>query len=152
MVVSWEGLELPALRWVLAHGDAGTGKLALGSADESEAVPVLSMAQLDEALVRLEDFGLITGLDRIETNAYSEWPWLRPTADGLRVLGEWPPEESATLQRALVQVLLRVADELPPEEAGPVRRAAGGVGQFAGGVLSDVAQAELKRAGGSAVE
>jgi hypothetical protein len=44
-----------------------------------------------------------------------------------------------------------LADELPPEDAQRVRRAAGGVGRFAGGVLSDVAQAELKGIGGSAV-
>ncbi|MCA1708734.1 MAG: hypothetical protein LC808_37825 [Actinobacteria bacterium] len=143
---SWEELELPVLRWVQEAGDGGTGQLAHGSPTPFEGVPAVSEAGVEEALTRLEEFGLIVGR-RVESSDYSEWSQLRPTANGLRVLGEWPPADGATLQEALVNVLLSLAEDLPEAEATPVRRTAGGLARFGGHVLSDITQRELRRVG-----
>lgn len=147
---SWDELELPVLRWVQEAGDGGTGELAHGSPTPFEGVPAVSQARVEEALTRLKKFGLIVGR-RVETSDYSEWFQLRPTANGLRVLGEWPPADGATLQEALVKVLLGLADDLPEVEATAVRRSAGGLARFGGNVLSDITQRELRRVGEDAV-
>ncbi len=151
--MTWEELELPVLRWVLAEGEAATSELGLGSGEPFAALPTLTQAQVEEALTQLEEHCLVVALSpRVETSDYSAWPRLRVSANGLRVLGEWPPYDSATLQRALVDLLRGFADELPEEEAQPVRRAAGGIARFAHGVVTDAAQGELRRLGKGAME
>jgi hypothetical protein len=151
--MTWEELELPVLRWVLSVGDGGTGELGHGSGEPFAGLPELTQAQVEDALTRLEEFGLVVALTaRVETSDYIEWPRLRVSADGLRVLGEWPPHDSATLQQALVAVLTQFADELPEDDARSVRRTAGGIARFAHGVVADAAQGELKRLGKEAAE
>jgi hypothetical protein len=85
---------------------------------------------------------------RREYSGYFIWWRLRPTPDGLRVLGEWPPAAEADMGRALVYILRDLAEEGSDAEAKPLRRAAGAVGGFAGQVVFDVAKGELRRAGG----
>jgi hypothetical protein len=151
--MTWDELELPVLRWVLTDGSGGTRELRLSTSEPFEPLPELTQAQVDEALTRLEHHGLVVARPaRVETSDYAEWLGLRVSADGLRVLGEWPPADSASLQQALVAVLRQFADGLPEEEAAPVRRTAGGIARFAHGVVADVAQGELKRLGKGAVE
>jgi len=94
--MAWEDLELPALRWVHAAppeeaGGVSTGDLHSGDSP-AEVLPELMESQLDEALRRLKQHGLIAG-ERGETIGFAFWMQLRVTADGLRVLGEWPPAE-----------------------------------------------------------
>jgi hypothetical protein len=151
--MTWEELELPVLCWVLGDGLGGTGELGHGSTEPFAELPELTHAQVEEALTRLEQHGLVVALTkRVETSDYTEWPRLRVSADGLRVLGEWPPDDSATLQQALVAVLLQFADELPDDEAGPVRRTAGGIARFAHDVIAGAAQNELQRLGEDIVQ
>jgi hypothetical protein len=89
--------EIAVLRWVHEQGDEGTGVLQYNSTEPSDEVPELTKAQLDETLRRLEHAGLIAGR-RIETTQV-EWSGLRATADGLRLLGEWPPPDEVGLER-----------------------------------------------------
>ena len=148
MTLTWEALELPVLRWVLEHGDGGTGCLAFGSTQPFAGIPELTEAQVAEAIRRLTQHGLVTGPGPVVTNAYDRWPRLRPTADGLRVLGEWPPAKAASVNEALALILRSLADrdELDEEEKTATRRAASTVVCTAGEVVLDIAKGELERA------
>ncbi len=100
--MSWETLELPVLQWTLRAGDGGTGELPHGSQEPFAPVPELTQAQVEDALTRLEEHGLIVATTaRVETSDYTQWPRVRPSANGLRVLGEWPPADSAASKRRL---------------------------------------------------
>lgn len=145
-------MELPVLRWVLAEGDGATGELGHGSGEPFAGLPDVTQAEVED-VTRLEEHALVVALNaRVETSDYIEWPRLRVSADGLRVLGEWPPHDSATLQQALVAALTHFADEVSEEEARPVRRMAGGIARFAHGVVADATQGELRRLGSEAVK
>ncbi|MDQ6751296.1 MAG: hypothetical protein M3Z33_11155 [Actinomycetota bacterium] len=150
MAPTWEELELPVLQWAQRDGDSGSDRLWHNSTEPFAGAPQVTQVQADEALSRLDEYGLIAGRDRrVETSDFAEWPRVRPTANGLRVLGEWPPEKDAAVHQALVAVLRNVADDLLDEdEAGAVRRAAGSLDRFGAGVVGDVAQDELKSIGG----
>jgi hypothetical protein len=147
---TWEELELPALLWVhtAAPGPAGyveTGDLHRGD-DLAEAVPELTELQLDDALYRLQRHGLIEG-DRGETSDLVFWTGLRPTANGLRVLGEWPPVENAAINGALVKLLRALAADLPAEEATATRRAGSALSKMSADVLLDVMKDQAARLG-----
>ncbi|MHB8696184.1 MAG: hypothetical protein ACYDHH_33650 [Solirubrobacteraceae bacterium] len=87
MSLTWEELELPVMRWVLEHGDDGTGDLASDSSERFVGIPELTESQVAEALKRLQQHRLVTGNGPNPTFGNEEWLELRPTADGLRVLG-----------------------------------------------------------------
>ncbi len=99
------------LRWILEHGDEGSGCLSFGSTKPFAGIPVLTESQVAEAIKRLAEHGLVTGIGPVVTNARLR---LLPTANGLRVLGGWPPVQGATLTNALVLILRELAgrDEL----------------------------------------
>jgi len=143
---SWERFELLILRWV-KEASPGLNWRFDRSHDPSEEVPSLSGFQLDEGLRRLEGFGLVAGR-RNEYSGYFVWSGLRPTADGLRVLGEWPPGPEASVGTALVRVLRELAEQSNEPEAKAFKRAAGAVGHFGDDVVTDVAKGELRRLGG----
>ncbi len=82
---------------------------------------------------------------------FEAWPvrWrLRPTSDGWRVLGQWPPANEADMGTAIVEILRGLAEEAGAEEAKPLRRAAGSVARFGGRVVFGVAKGEIRRTGG----
>jgi hypothetical protein len=83
----------------------------------SEVAGHLSHMQVDDALMRLERHGLIAG-SRHEGSGTTWWMQLRPTADGLRVLGEWPPVEAATINVALAQILRALGGSSLRADAG----------------------------------
>jgi hypothetical protein len=146
MSQTWEQLELPTLLWVLRHGDEGTGPLPHKSDEPFEAVPELSKSQVAEAIARLEEHGLVAGSSS-PTMGHARWSALRPTADGLRVLGEWPPADPATVNIALAHVLRAVAgsEELPEADETTARRAAEAIESFSGEVVLDVVKAEVAK-------
>ena len=150
MSETWEQLEGPVLRWVLEHGDEGTPQLPYGSSKPFAGIPELTEAQVAEAIKRLQQHGLVAGAGPVATNAYERWERLRPTADGLRVLGEWPPAEDTAVNVALARVLRGLADtgDVDDEERTTARRAAGTLSQMAGDVVMDVAQDEMRRLAG----
>ena len=64
-----------------------------GRDDPADVLPELTESQLDEALRRLEQYGLIAG-ERGQTVDFVFWMHLR-------MLGEWPPAEGAAVNDAL---------------------------------------------------
>lgn len=141
----WDDFEGLVLRWVFEH--CWEAEVQLDRSDEpSEHLPSLSDIEIDDALSRLRDHagGLISG-HRDEAAGYFWWSALRPTANGLRVLGEWPPASESSLDATLAEVLAGAADQVDDsEEKQGLKRAAGSVG----GVMGDIAKAELRRLGG----
>jgi hypothetical protein len=143
---TWDRVDLPVLRFVQTFPyEMGWEFDRRGSTEE---MPQFGGEELDEALRRLEGHGLIAWHERNETSGFFRFARLRLPADGLRVLGEWPPAEEAQLGAALVQVLRTLADEAEEQEAKPLRRAAGAVARFAGDVVFDVAKGEFRGIGG----
>lgn len=142
--LSWEELELPVLQWALAPAheqlDFSRGE------SSSPLAPELTDDQVDDALQRLQKHGLIVG-DRWEGAGAGGWTALRPTSDGLRVLGEWPPVAEAAVTDALVRVLRELADNLPEDEATTVRRAGSAVSKMSGEVVLDTLKGEVQRLG-----
>jgi hypothetical protein len=148
--LTWEQLELPVLRWVVASGQ---DQLDLQRGESSSVLaPALTDDQVDDALLRLKRHGMISG-EPGEGSGTSWWTGLRPRPDGLRVLGEWPPVEAATLNVALARALRQLAGELPDQtEATAVRRAGGALSKMSGEVVLDVVKVEAKRLGAEAGE
>lgn len=147
MALTWNELELPVLRWILDRGQGGTGQLAYRSTEPFASIPEPTEPQVAEAIKRLEQHGLVSSVGPVATNAYEDWLRLRPTADGLRVLGEWPPAEGATVNVALARILRALADseEMPAEDKTATRRAAGTLVSTAGDVVMDVVTSEMGR-------
>jgi hypothetical protein len=146
-MLAWEDFELPILRWVFEGSDGTTGELAHDGREPSVVGTDITEAQLEEGLSRLLEFGLIDGA-RSATNTYTRWRNLRVTADGLRVLGEWPPTEVGAVNLAVARVLRGLVDQAPPEDQTAVRRAAGSISRVAGDVVLDAAKGELRHLGG----
>lgn len=107
----------------------------------------MTEAQVAQAIKRLQQHGLVAGVGPVATNAYERWERLRPTANGLRVLGEWPPAEDAAVNVALARVLRGLADtgDVDDEERTAARRAAGTLSQMGADVVMDVAKDEMRR-------
>ncbi len=148
--LSWDELELPVLEWVhLAEPNSGdlleTPDLPLDSGS-CEVVPGLNVRQFDEALRTLEQYGLIQGEPNPSFGSVW-WTRLRPTAQGLRVLGEWPPDDSAALHYSLVSALRRLADDLPDEDSRALRRAASSVAKLSAGAMLDLAKEQIQGLG-----
>jgi hypothetical protein len=110
------------------------------------AIPGLTESQVAEAVARLEEHGLVAGSSS-PTMGHARWSSLRPTAKGLRVLGEWPPADAATVNVALAHILRAVAgsEELPEEDETAARRAAEAIESFSGDVVLDVVKAEVAK-------
>lgn len=144
----WEEFELPVLTWV--HQLFPDDTAVFASSEPSELFPSLTGAQVDDALMRLHRHGLIEGR-RQETSSLFYWTWLRPTGDGLRVLGEWPPREEAALNDVLADVLRRLADDLPEEDARATRRAGSSARRFSKQALIDLGKVEAQRLAREAV-
>jgi hypothetical protein len=138
-------VDLPVLQFVA--GCEYAARWRFDRHEPTEEIPALTGTELDSALRRLEGYGLIRG-GRAEAFGYFRWSQLRPTPDGWRVLGEWPPASEADMGAALVKILLGLADDASEDEAKPLRRAAGSIGRLAGSVVFDVATSEIRRAGG----
>ena len=147
MSLTWEELELPVLRWALEHGDDGTGDLTYGSTEPFARIPELTEAQVAEAIKRLQQHGLMAGDEPFATSSSEEWSSLRPSAHGLRVLGEWPPAEGAAVNVALARILRALADSDQVQEPDKMatRRAAGTLANTAGEVVMDVVKAEMTK-------
>lgn len=143
--LTWDELEQPVLMWLLTS-DEETLDLDF-SAPTSPLAADLTDTEVDEALSRLEHHGLIAGT-RAEGSGAVWWSQLRLTADGLRVLGEWPPAEGATINEALVLILRELAGDLPDEEAITTKRAGSAISRMTGGAVLDAIKGESYRVGG----
>jgi hypothetical protein len=110
-------------------------------------VPGLDERQVDGALIRLNDDGLIDG-KRQDYMALAVWSRLRVTGRGLQVLGEWPELDRLNSAEGLRLLLDRMADEIEdPEERSRMKRLIGFLGSIGDGVvektLNDAAAAGI---------
>jgi DNA-binding PadR family transcriptional regulator len=149
--VAWEDLELLALRWLHASppedaGGVSTGEMHLGGENAAQGLPELTESQFDQALRRLEQHGLIVG-ERDETSDLVYWLHLRLSANGLRVLGEWPPAEGAAINDALAAVLCQLAPELPDDDATATRQAGSTLTKMSAGIVYDVFKEQAQQFG-----
>ncbi len=146
----WEEADEPVLKFVQTF--PFKFDLELDRRGPTEELPSLTGEEFDSSLRRLEDFGLISWRSRSETIGYFRYSGLRLAADGLRVLGLWPPREEALLASAVVQLLRALAEDSDSEvESKKLKRAAGVVARFTGDVIFDVAKSELKSLGEGSV-
>lgn len=146
----WERIDLPVLRWAHEKPWGNNWQFDRGD-DASDEVPGVSNNELDASLRRQTDAGFIAG-NRTETIGYFYWAQLRITANGLRVLGQWPPDLGAGVDQALILLLGQLADQAASEEEAKwYRRAGGTVSRFGAAVVTGVVLGEVRRAGGEVV-
>jgi hypothetical protein len=141
--MAWETLERPALQWVLAQPRKQTDWLTHDSDDYAAVVPELTQAQLNEALHRLCQAGLITGPGPAEGSGATTWMNMRVTADGLRALGEWPFDLEMTVASLLAEMLDGLAEEGDRSSASRIKRASGSVMRFG----DELVRVELRQVG-----
>jgi hypothetical protein len=146
MTQSWDELEGPVLRWALTDG-GDTGVLPFDGDETFAPIPGLTKSQVADAIARLVEYGVIASATSSSTMGYRMWFGVRPTANGLRVLGEWPPADAATINVALARILRALAssDELSEPEQSAARRAAGTIARTSGDVVLDVVKDEMTR-------
>jgi hypothetical protein len=96
VTLPWDQFEALVLRWAFTHAGEDTGLLLHRTENAFEDIPSLTQPQVIEAIERLLEHGLIAARGSTHTIGYKGWSGIRPTADGLRVLGEWPPDDGAS--------------------------------------------------------
>jgi DNA-binding PadR family transcriptional regulator len=140
MATTWTESDEPTLRWLRDQGPSFLPEpwsLELGlrrSVEPSEAVPGLDSAQMDQALTRLREHGLIDG-QRNETIGYAFWSGLRITARGMQVLGEWPDLDHLTSAVGIKMLLDELAKSaVDAEDQGALRRMVGVIGEIGEGI------------------
>jgi hypothetical protein len=144
---TWERVDEPVLRFV--QEAEYNAQYRFDREGPTEEAPHLDGVELDDALRRLGEHGLIAWAQRVETLGGYTYSRLRLAPDGLRVLGEWPPAERAQLGAAVVTILRSLAEDTDdPAEQKPLSRAAGTVARLATDVAFDVAAGEARRLGG----
>lgn len=151
---TWTESDEPVLRWLQAEVPSflpETWHLRLGlrdSVEPSEEVPELNTEQVDQALTRLQEHGLIAG-KRQETIGYASWSGLRVTARGLQVLGEWPDLDQLTSAVGIKMLLNELAQSAgDPEDQGALRRMVGVIGEVGEGVALSTLNAAAGDLGG----
>jgi hypothetical protein len=134
-VTVWSDVDERVLLWVAEDRPAGwpSSQLTLNiRPDEaSEELPGLMASQVDRALQRLADYGLIgVATPRHETIGYAVYSGLRVTALGHRLLGGWPDLDEISTVDALRLALEAIAEAAPAKERPRLRRAIGVVGEI----------------------
>jgi hypothetical protein len=138
----WDEVDDPVLRWLLAQeaDPQWTGMLRdLPLRPKPEPQPAfdgdLDSLQVDDALTRLRDHGLIAA-ERGETTHYAIWSQLRVKADGLIILGEWPDLDRVTSTQGVVVLLTELAAETTSsDDKKSLRKAAGAIGRLGEGIV-----------------
>jgi len=137
---TWTESDEPTLRWLRDQGSSflpETWNLQLGlrqSVELAAEVPGLDSEQMDRALTRLHEHGLIDGR-RQETTGYASWSGLRITARGMQVLGEWPDLDQLTSAVGMKMLLDELAKSAADtEDQGALRRMVGVIGEVGEGV------------------
>jgi hypothetical protein len=130
-------VDQPVLRWVF--GLPSTLEHILYTLHEREPVPDdeipgLDSREINESLHRLASHGLIDGRSA-QTSHDTSWSQLRITAQGLRLLGEWPDLDLVASAATFHHVLRRLAEDAPDEEKSALVRAAGSISRTADAVV-----------------
>jgi hypothetical protein len=137
---TWIESDEPVLRWLREQGSSflpETWNLRLGLRDSVESpdeVPGLTSEQMDQALIRLLEHGLIDGR-RQEAIGFASWSGLRLTAHGMQVLGEWPDLDQLTTAVGLKMLFNELAKSATDtEDQGALRRMVGVIGEVGEGI------------------
>jgi hypothetical protein len=155
MTTVWHDVDERVLLWLADEVPASfppfTLQLTIRPDDEpSEDVPGLTERQVDDALLRLESYGLMSSRHpRSETVSYAIYNSPRLTSLGHRVLGDWPDLEQLSAVEALHLALAAVAEDSPPEERRTLRRAVGIVGDLGGAIVQTAAAGTIAELGGT---
>lgn len=153
MALAWDEFESLVLTWVFDNPGTDSGLLPHHSTEPFAGIPALTEAQVAEAIERLIHHGLLAARSGpTVTIGYKGWMGLRPTAGGLRVLGQWPPDDRASVNAALAHVLRHLAKSDGVDEAGrsAARRSAATVTNLSADVVLDVMKDEAARLAGGA--
>ena len=144
---TWDEVDEVVLRWLLAQ-DASpdwagrTGNLVFRPAPEPQPAFAgeLDGRQVDEALTRLQGYGLIVG-DRGATTHYAHWSELRLTADGLILLGQWPDLARVSSAQGLTVLLAELANGAEdPDDRKALRQTAGAIGRLGEGIVNSTVE------------
>jgi hypothetical protein len=136
----WSEIDEPVLHWLSAQHSSFIHSWQLKltirpEAPPSEEGPALDEREVDQALTRLVDHGLIDG-KRTETIAFAYWSRLRMAGLGWQVLGEWPELDRLSSAAGLRLLLARLADEAGDTEEGTaLRRLVGFMASVGDGVV-----------------
>lgn len=151
---AWTESDEPVLRWLREQGPSflpETWILRLGLrewVEPPEEVPGLDSEEMDRALVRLHEHGLIEG-QRQEAIGFSSWSRLRITAGGMQVLGEWPDLDHLTSAVGMKMLLSELAKSAADtEDQGALRRMVGVIGEVGEGVAMSTLNAAAGDLGG----
>jgi len=141
-VTVWHDIDERVLLWLAHEAPASFPPWALNLTirpddTTSEEIPGLTDRQVDQALLRLESYGLVDFRER--SQSIGCFNTLRVTALGHRVLGVWPDLEHIAAIDALRLALQAVADGAPLEERSTLRRAVGIAGELGGAIVASTA-------------
>ena len=104
MTSEWDEIALPALKQIHAwEGDEGA--FEYDTHDVAEALGVGDANQVGRQLESLKEAGLITMGDARASGNPHNYISLRVTAEGRRVVGEWPSDPVAALLKAVDQAI-----------------------------------------------
>jgi hypothetical protein len=131
----WTHVDGHVFRWVAEDLISGSFSsqvtLNIRPDEPFVAVPGLTAWQVDEALQRLIDGGIVAAAHpRHDATGYVVYWGLRVTARGHRLFGDWPDLEQVSALDALRLALEVIADGAPPEERGVLRRGVGILGEI----------------------
>jgi hypothetical protein len=148
--VEWEEFEEPILRWV-AEKVGYDEQVTLNRSPPYERDRDLDRpdSEIIEALRRLIEHGLVSAGHVVETAGGWHYTRLRVTADGYRVLGEWPPSPELTANEMLADVVRRLAGNAvsSDDEGRLLRRTAGALARFTASTVIEAALDELSAGG-----
>jgi hypothetical protein len=131
-LTTWETTDERVLHWVFSlppviGRDRPNGGLYVFPKTTSE--PCRDIGGLDSrdvanALDRLHSFGLITA-NTHDLGREAHWWNLRLSADGLRLLGEWPDYDQLATAVGIRSVLLHLSKAAPRDDASVLKKTAG---------------------------
>jgi hypothetical protein len=141
VTTTWTEIDERVLRWVFSQPPTLDQQSEIPEYPTWEPVPFpelegLDTRQVSEALHRLKSHGLIAGGDD-DMGRSTLWWRLRPTAFGLRVLGEWPDLDQVASALSLRNVLLELSKDAPARGQKALKRAAGLLGRTSAEVVRD---------------
>ncbi|WP_420443142.1 hypothetical protein [Candidatus Poriferisodalis sp.] len=100
MTTEWDEIALPALRQIHAWEDEENA-FEYDTNDVAKALGIEDVNGVGRQLEALEEAGLITKGNAISSGNPHNYFSLRVTAEGRRVVGEWPSDPATALLKAI---------------------------------------------------
>ncbi len=138
---TWTEIDERVLRWLLDQDSNPdwNGRIKLVVHGEPQPFRDLNgeidSRQADEALTRLQSYGLIAGV-RTGTVMVAFWSGLRLAPRGLILLGEWPDLDRVASLEGLQAVFAGLAKQAEDaDDRTALRRTAGAIGRLGEGIV-----------------